>query len=1113
MTAKQNMRAEDIKNDLATIDNCSSSTVANLTQLLTVDSITVKRCNKTGRNIKARTAGNPTSRKRVQQASSSSRTITAQGLEQELSNVLSSHEKFRVATEVVNNALKLLTGAVKSPQKIPPHVPNKAELTDGSNTHIKPPVQSTSDSKLPLQPRAPNCASSSPAQSPKTSTWAAPRKTHPGLVAVAECAHIAFSYLGALKSGSTGTDSLPQLQLEHGMSALVGKLIALRLDEMALRELRVLRSRLQSLLGIDVACGESKTAVESQINGEAVQTAKRETLSTLLTFDKVGDPGPIQDLIVATQVQVLRLIVLSKRKTSVDAVLQTFRLSSSNSPINLILKSAVSSMNSVKGAQQLQTISQLLLSLCPGTFSLEDKQLGSHVSRKTSLDIQCLALKARLHWWALSGHNGDFDKDILGPLLTYLDVFSRQSPADQEQYKLAASVYSNILKIANRHNLVPNPSRGTAHPRILKLLGTLAKEAGLIDAALQWTRDAMDILGQGNISQVGFCVYAVRTATLTLLQLGDQSWDEGTTQTVQQAAEQLESNIRGTSAELDELIIEVGSIRRAAFSTLSNMLCKGEAVQKSRLELPPEAIKTSIRVVFACVRVFSNYLGSNSVDREDNQSNERYEQRRDKLRKVGLAATDSAFYLLRDPSSASEIEYREFNCAIKDCLALVAKLGPQSSKSSSDAAADTNGDWILLKASNAYWAYYLRTETAADENQQAQILQCLQKSVDLAREAYEQGLHGTLLAIKLERLGNVYTCRKQIGKGRQFLSECLRTHINDGQLSEVVIQSERKGLSKIEDVSAGMVSLGRALSAYLKVSLKEQAHTDTPEAFFDNPTLDDASRGCLLEWQLLLLSGMLDTARSPESCLTCIQALSDVLLNVYIVDKFPLRRMRILATLMGVTASHYSKLYPSFLSKLLHETSQAISAGSSTFDDNLEKYRSHYKALLSICISLQHDDKNLDIIRDALIIWSQQVDQAESLHSLQERIDDVHLFLKQLLSVADLLVMQGVHDMSVPTLNLVVHILQLQQPVDPNELVNRLSALALQYLELGYSGKAGLVITKARSVIDKLDVSSQAVLRWQLIQAEYMLIIGNLDKWLVLNLTFMMSLTGIARNP
>jgi separase len=75
-----------------------------------------------------------------------------------------------------------------------------------------------------------------------------------------------------------------------------------------------------------------------------------------------------------------------------------------------------------------------------------------------------------------------------------------------------------------------------------------------------------------------------------------------------------------------------------------------------------------------------------------------------------------------------------------------------------------------------------------------------------------------------------------------------------------------------------------------------------------------------------------------------------------------------------------------------------------------------------------------------------------------------------------------------------VRIGELQKDSDASELVTNLCALGQQLLRLGYTGKAGLSLAKAKHLISIQTASTDSKLRWHIVYAEYLARTGNITK-------------------
>jgi separase len=131
-------------------------------------------------------------------------------------------------------------------------------------------------------------------------------------LATVECARLAFAALRAAK-GPLQADQT-DLQLETGMSTLIGKLLSLNMHDQALKEMRILKRRLD-------AAGASEEGPSS--------------LAALLRYQG-SIPAPRVAIAVNCQLQVLKLAAATKRPSHIESLLPELRESHSSSPLNLL---------------------------------------------------------------------------------------------------------------------------------------------------------------------------------------------------------------------------------------------------------------------------------------------------------------------------------------------------------------------------------------------------------------------------------------------------------------------------------------------------------------------------------------------------------------------------------------------------------------------------------------------------------------------------------------------------------------------------------------------------------------------------------------------------------
>ncbi|CEL04229.1 hypothetical protein ASPCAL05360 [Aspergillus calidoustus] len=368
--------AELVKQTLRSTSTANNATVLSLQTLFRstpgpteIESVTVKR---TGRATKTTSAGTA--------ATTSSRTKTARSRTNTKTAVqdpgppdgaqLSAQEKLVLATEVFNMTLKTLSDAVNVGT-----APSPREST---------PVKRTTKS-----------ARSKTAQAVENRVSEADK----GVSAVAECARLSLSCLRTLKTEQGGQgDGMPNLQLEQGACVLAGRLLSLGLNDLAYKELRGLKRRIQQHID-GLSTSRKKAGKDTREEDE-----QKERMSDLLTFSNIPSVRSLLGLLVSFQSSALRLIAAEKRPATVQKLVSALQLADDSSPANVILAAIDSgALSKDKGAIQLQLLSSTVSSL---SYASQTSSSGGkdRLKPSTVLALQLLSLEIRCMSWKISGH-------------------------------------------------------------------------------------------------------------------------------------------------------------------------------------------------------------------------------------------------------------------------------------------------------------------------------------------------------------------------------------------------------------------------------------------------------------------------------------------------------------------------------------------------------------------------------------------------------------------------------------------------------------------------------------------------------------------------------------
>jgi separase len=761
-------------------------------------------------------------------------------------------------------------------------------------------------------------------------------------------------------------------------------------------------------------------------------------------------------------------------------------LNSPYAPANLILKLSGKTSSATKAAHQLEVLSQTVLSLCP-SISVSEDTLAMNpkisVSPPSAFRLQHLAFEARLIWWRLSDHRGDLGREILDPLGRCFGVFARRSTlASEEKYRIALTLFNNIaLRLENdgrpfKSSGVPPDTSKLPLFNIYKALGSLAKEASLSEDAIRWTKETLRLLDGTAASDARRCSCLTRLASLVLRKADSNPLGADDSEILTHSLESLTGGLRSDAGGLDELLMDVSALRRAAIGYLS-----GANVESPDREL----VETCKSLVFACLHFFIRYLGNPPGKGSDVKAITRFEQRRKFVLKTASSAIDSVLSILKTAVSTDEMCWETADGILQDCASLASRLDILSGLEQEEIGT------TFLKISNIYWAYYLRKRQPSTNCFEAQLLRCLRRSVEVIRHRPQAEKEIGFLAVKLERLGGIYQSLGRLEEAKDSLVDAIQVHIDNGTLGTAAAAAAKSPFTKIWNDDNDVAILGRALAALVKIWLKGQESRTSPP--FDDLLLPTEERATLLEWQLVVVARLLDTGNITILC-SVVRAISATLIEIYGSD-FPVRRSRLSLLLLCMSANHPGLFASGFADRLAEEAASINFDGGFGSDKALGRYQHYLKASISVCLAFRSEQLDAHDLKSAVSVWLGLVDSCDSWSAISEVIDGTDMFLSQLQATIDFFDMKGFGIYRIPALKLLAKVRELQEPIDSECLIKALSELGLQYLRLGYSGKAGLALAKAEGYLEKLGGSSQAKLQWHLAYAEYLVELGNIDKW------------------
>ena len=1068
-TESTRTRIENIKADLRSTTSCTDATNITLRDLLS---------RKNDEPVQKENVGVKVPGALRRKADAAKAAASKDALKPE-PTILAPREKYILATEVANLSLKTLADALKD-QATAPSRPSKPSAGD-STTRIAA-RQPTATQKA-LKERSisqttnvtKKLAACTRASSPASSTSG----PDAGLVATAECARTAFAYLGTVEARKVVGKDSPELQLESGILALIGKLVALGLDNLAVKEIRLLKRRLEGFLGH----AERKDTGVTAKNSGAQQdlAAEKESLASLLQFRPIESMSPALPLVANLQTYTLRIIARLRKPVAVEAAWKHLQLSNESSPANLLQQLASTSIGASKAARQLESLAQTILTLCPSIAAFDD---GAPLqpSPKIVFHLQHLAFTIRKRWWALVNHKSNAEQELLEPFARCLIAFVRRSKLPStEKYDLSKSLSAELLE-----QQLSTPGASGSLALITKTLCNLAQAAGLTDEALHWL-GAPEASASSTSSAAKQACRLVRIATVSLEAANKGEDKPGLEDAIGTALKALQGSLGGSSTDLDSLFMEANALRRAATRSLAAGL-SARALSSEDLSAQARAIS----MVAASVHFSARFIGRRSMADLDSNPQQRHEDRIGMAWKCTKSIVESVITCCKRSTNSPDL-WSELDIILQDCCYILRRLGEEfESGVLTDPQAGDMVSSCLVKLSNAYWNTYLQLRKAAAIDSEL-LLVAMRRSIDLVSEGSEAQQEAGHLAMKLERLGEALDNLRKPSESRKAFGQCIGYHIysNDQALADSLAKNS---LQTLFEGNGTFSTLGRLLKALHRSYLVHGVKRASELAYHDDTYLQPDVRGAILEWQLTLFSKTLSKNRQWDPNLNhSIKTLTEQLLKIYIPERYPVRHLRVIVLLLQLSHDH-----PYIVSRDLLPSDTLpddITIIDFSEDQGLSSFKEHLSALCSFKLAIHQTFPPTKTLKQCLGTWEFLAKSASDWNALVDRVGDIDSWIHDIQACVDYLNAKGEEYLVLPVLHLLVKVFELRNDADASDLVSSLSALGSQFLRLGYSGKAGLSLAKAEILINRRNASTESKLKWHTAYAEYMFRIGNTEKW------------------
>lgn len=1013
---------------------------------------------------------------------------------QDENSVLQLQEKFTLATEVINATLKALTEAIKTPSaKKPDQRKPLVKSISGSN------ILKTSErsSPTPLQPVCVNVVSSLVEETCRSrrSSSAISTVHSMGLRSQAECARIAFSALRSILSRRVVGIKMPYLQLENGMSALVGKLMALGFDDLAIKELRVLKRRIDHSIDSLSINGDLKPHSLQKTLESKPSSTKDLALASLLYFENTNADGPLLALMIASQLQVLKLIASKPTDSEAEAAFKHILLNVPHSPVNLIKRQLDASPESrVRVTRQLELLAQSTLRLSSIRSASPDgknAEANNDLFAHTAFKIQILVLEIRSIWREIACHRNDILTELVEPFALYISNFRRLSAMNPEDtYEIAKTAFTSLSTHAEFGTTIKYSTSGSRENPLLtvyQLLAELAQECYSYEEAIGWLERSTELLRSIPTSATRLCALLCRIASLQLRAFNKGTINRQLLSSLEEAVGSLRGDLRGESLELDDLLSVVATLRRLAFSVLQDHY---KSSDKSKSEGSSEVVVQCSKLIILGVNFFIRLLGRSAGPKKTPKTGVRHEQRKSLVWNNAGPFFESVAAMARFSIATGLKDWERIDAGLQECFRLASALKDIEFIEVFDPTAQGLKELNLLSLSNAYWYHYqyLKQKGASSK----EIQRSLQLSIEILKNrSCSEKLAGELPS-KLEKYGLMCEASKKYVMAAKIFTEALQLQV-DGGLSRLAAEAAAsRPLIEIFGCKGSQHILGRLLIAYQRVVLEIDNQDSEIKLVFDCQNLPLSERGILLEQQLSAFASTLHVKSKVNTFSKALQDLVKTLLTVYTDSEFPIRRLRVSLQLLRIHFTHPTAVQPDMIEQILCSETSVLDSDCLSHDTGLSSFCSHLHNSRVLYSNMHIKNIDMEAVKRSLASWSRMLSDCSGLVSLQDWVDDTDHWILQLESFAEYLEAQGLELQRVTILHLLTVIQEIVTHTEPSAIASTYSTLGLQYARLGYSNQAGHALHKASKYLLGSENSGQVKLKWNLASAEYALGMSNI---------------------
>ncbi|CAG8506100.1 10891_t:CDS:10 [Funneliformis mosseae] len=370
-----------------------------------------------------------------------------------------------------------------------------------------------------------------------------------------------------------------------------------------------------------------------------------------------------------------------------------------------------------------------------------------------------------------------------------------------------------------------------------------------------------------------------------------------------------------------------------------------------------------------------------------------------------------------------------------------------------------------------------------------------------------EGLHSILRAYC--RIGNFYYKSGEYKKATKAFEKSLRYIPQRDFLQFSKLVSSQTVLSASQKLPLIPNIIDRYINSTY-INCPDGEFTSIQDIFLDAGCNLIDSAG-LLEYELRVLKERILTSRNIQfDFLNVEKSLIDTLLSCYLPEEFPIRRARILIEKVKIMICIESDSGQGSALKFIEGAIDLLKTDNFGKDNNLGHLCSYYlAAAYSLTGILTLDSENLsnDSFESAFIIWDGILKNIppyklgctikhKHIEIAKEKIDEIERLYGHLQLLVDFFGVTNQPSNKIKTLNIMLSLNNgIRDTTDKySDSVILYAQIGQMYLNLGYTGRAGMAFERAKDILDSNTCLNEARLSWMLGYSHYLCAIGYMDK-------------------